>query len=122
MRLGPPPQDHDFGARRQACFIFFLVGGVKIRGGGLELGRTSVHQFVNRSQAGAPAVLPDGVFIAAGQMGQLDIGKPVDLGFFQQTILDGALVPGDFTLQVHDLTDLIDEPVIDTGQFVNGLD
>ena len=125
--VGAAAQDHDLVAGGPAGLVFPLVGGVKIGGIGLELGGAGVHQLVDRIDAVLPAHQGQVVLIAAPEVGELPVGEAALLGppeHVGKLVLAAALPQqftedGQFIRETHQVADLVEEPGVDAGYFIN---
>ena len=118
--VGTPPQDHDFFGVAGVGLALLLVGGVKVSGVGLKLGRTGVNALINGAHPVRMSVRPHLLLAGAKQLGH----APVREAFLLElTHLDGADVGerGVFELELnfHNLFNLIQEPRIDAGERVD---
>ena len=100
-----------------------LVGGVVVRGLGLELGRAGVDGLVDGAH---PQAVPKALHaLGPGELGaqrrDLGVGQPVVLGATQQGLVDDRGVD-DLLTQLDQRGDLVDEPRVDARGLVHLLD
>src|SRR6266480_2000369 len=85
--IGPAAENHDFFLCGGRGFVFFFVGGVKIRSEALEFGGASINPFVDRLNFMFLAQVADFFLIAfatqAPGSGEASIGEAHALGFAQ---------------------------------------
>ena len=86
--VGAAAQNHDFAFGAGHGFVVAaIVGGVIVRGVGLELRGAGVHQTIAGRQAGFLAQGADGVLGLAGEMGDLAVGKTEGFGFGKEVVV-----------------------------------
>ena len=97
-----------------------FIGGVVVGRVGFKFGGAGVHGFVNRHNAQAFAIGPHFVFAGFGGVGNLSIAEALLLGRQQNCsahVLQGRALQQLFGFQ--NFLQLIQEPRINAGQFVN---
>src|SRR6185436_12423834 len=113
-------EDHDLAFAGGRCLILLLVSRIEVRREGFELGTAGIHSFVNRSDSELLAVISYFVFSRVSQIGQTPIGQCSFLKHAQQfrrNLLE--ILALNFTLNLHHLLELLQEPRIDSREPVN---
>ena len=117
-------EDHDLLAVAVADLGLVLVGRVVVRRLGGELGGARVDRLVGRDHAGRLAGGADVGLVGAPQVGELRIGEAEPLGAppgLACVIVDGPLF-GERMALLDDHRDLVEEPRVDLGGRVDGVD
>ena len=125
--VGAAAQDGDLGPLGLPGLVLPFVGGIEVRGVGLELGGAGVHQLVDRGDAVLPAQGGNVLLAAAPELPQLHVGEAVFLGPAQrlfELILAPALAQQlaeqrQFIGEGHQVLNLVQEPGVDHGEVID---
>ena len=86
----------------------------------LEFGAAGVDAFIDRDDAAGEPLATDLVFRTLEQIGDPGVGETVTFDLAEQVGRHrGQIILLEFILQIDDLLQLVQEPWIDPGQFVD---